>query len=111
MDLAKKKCEPCEGGTKPFDIEESKKYLSLLKTDWELIQEEEFKIRKKYKFEDFVKAMEFVNKVAEIANEENHHPDIFISYSRVTITLSTHSIGGLSPNDFIVASKTELIES
>ena len=108
MDLAKRKCIPCEGGTEPFSPQEVETYMSYLKEGWEVV--DGVKIQHKYKFEDFKKAMEFVNKVAEIANEEDHHPDIFISYSRVTITLSTHAIGGLSPNDFIVAAKIETIE-
>ena len=109
MDLTQKHCEPCEGGTRPFDEAEARKYLSMLKTEWELIIEAPFKIRKRYKFEDFKQSMEFVNKVAEIANKEDHHPDIHISYSRVTITSWTHSIDGLSINDFILASKIELL--
>ena len=67
------------------------------------------KIRKKYKFDTFKEAMSFINKVADLAESEGHHPDIFISYSRVSITLWTHSIGGLSLNDFILASKIELL--
>ena len=117
MDLAKKKCEPCEGGTKPFTVSEAKKYLSLLKTEWELVEEpsstsasqSEFKIRKKYKFETFRQAINFINKVADLAEAEDHHPNIFNSYNHVTITLFTHSIGGLSVNDFILASKIELL--
>lgn len=107
MDLTKKKCVPCEGGVVPFTQEEIQTYQSYLKTPWEVSDGK--KISKKYKFDDFKQSMEFVNKVAEIANEEDHHPDIFINYSRVEITLTTHSIGGLSPNDFIVASKIELL--
>jgi 4a-hydroxytetrahydrobiopterin dehydratase len=116
-DLTKQKCKPCEGGTEPFSPAEIETYQTYLKTPWDVEEVDPsahsvrsgriFQIRKKFKFEDFVKAMEFVNKVADIANEEDHHPDIFINYSRVTITLTTHSIGGLSPNDFIVASKIE----
>ncbi|HVZ67167.1 MAG TPA: 4a-hydroxytetrahydrobiopterin dehydratase [Patescibacteria group bacterium] len=107
MDLTKKKCVPCEGGVEPFSPEEIETYQSYLKAPWEVL--EGIKIEKKYKFKDFKEAMVFVNKVADIANVEDHHPDIYISYSRVTITLWTHAIGGLSANDFIVASKIELL--
>ena len=110
MDLINKHCEPCEGGTKPFDKQEAEKYLSVLKTEWDLLEEEEFKIRKKYKFETFRDAIKFVNKVADLAEVEDHHPNIFNSYTSVLITLFTHSIGGLSINDFIIASKIESIE-
>lgn len=63
------------------------------------------KIQKKFSFPDFLAAMTFVNRVADIAEQEGHHPDIHIFYNKVTIELSTHSIGGLSKNDFIVAAK------
>ncbi len=76
---------------------------------WELV-ENAGKIEKKYKFANFVEAMAFINKVAEIAEQEGHHPDIFVSYSRVTITLFTHKINGLHMNDFIVAAKIDALE-
>ncbi len=65
-------------------------------------------IKREFRFKDFRQAMEFVNSVAAIANEQDHHPDIFISYNKVQLTLSTHKIGGLSLNDFIVAAKIDL---
>ncbi len=108
MDLTNKKCEPCEGGAKPFGSEEIETYMTYLKTPWE-VSEDLKKIERKFKFKNFREAMKFVNKVAGLAESEGHHPDIFISYSRVTITSWTHSVGGLSVNDFILASKIELI--
>ncbi len=107
MDLTQKKCIPCEAGTPPLKKDEVEKYLSQLKTSWEVL--ENTKIKKKFIFKDFKKAMEFVNKVAEIAETESHHPDIYIFYSKVEIELWTHAIGGLSENDFIMASKIEEI--
>jgi len=65
------------------------------------------KINKTFKFADFKEAMNFVNKVADLAEAEGHHPDINISYNKVDITLWTHAIGGLSTNDFIVAAKSD----
>ncbi len=107
MDLTSKKCIPCEAGTPPLKADKVQKYLSELKTPWEV--EEGRKIKKKFVFKDFKEAMEFVNKVASIAEEEQHHPDVHIFYSKVTIELWTHAIGGLSENDFIMASKIEQI--
>lgn len=109
MDLTKKHCKPCEGGTKPFGKKEAKKYLSMLKMEWELISEDEMKIKKRFEFETFRGAINFIDRIADIAEEEDHHPNIFNSYNKVTITLFTHSIGGLSINDFILASKIELL--
>lgn len=69
--------------------------------------EEDKKIKKEFKFADFKGAMEFVNRIARLAEEESHHPAIFISYNKVRLTFSTHAIGGLSENDFIMAAKTD----
>jgi 4a-hydroxytetrahydrobiopterin dehydratase len=104
--LVKGHCVPCEGGTKPMESSEVAKYLTLLKTPW-MVTDEGKKIEKLFKFKDFKEAMGFVNKVADIAQEQGHHPDIEISYNKVEIKLTTHAIGGLSTNDFIMASKVE----
>lgn len=104
-DLTKKKCIPCEAGTPPLTPDQINQYLPQLKTEWEVI--ENSKIKKKFKFADFKEAMQFVNKVAAVAEQEQHHPDIHIFYSKVTIELWTHAIGGLSENDFIMAAKIE----
>ena len=64
-------------------------------------------IEREFHFKDFREAMEFVNHAASLANEQDHHPDIFISYNKVRLTLSTHKVGGLSMNDFIVAAKID----
>jgi len=74
--------------------------------DWSLGEQT---IGREFHFKDFRSAMDFVDRVAQIANKQDHHPDIFISYNRVQITLSTHKIGGLTRNDFIVASKIDLL--
>ncbi len=101
-------CVPCEGGTIPLTEVEVATYLTILKTPWHVTDEGK-KIEKKFGFKNFKGSMEFVNKVAELAESEGHHPDIAISYDKVDIRLSTHAIGGLSTNDFILASKIELM--
>lgn len=106
-DLTKKKCVPCEGGTLPLTLDEVASYMKLIKTPWHA--EGNKKIFQQFTFKDFKEAMAFVNKVAEIANNEEHHPDIHIYYNKATIELSTHAIGGLSGNDFIVARKIEKV--
>jgi 4a-hydroxytetrahydrobiopterin dehydratase len=103
LELASRKCQACEGGTPPLDEEESRRLLAQVQ-GWKL---ENKSIQKTFKFKDFVEAMKFVNKVADLAEEEGHHPDIHISYSRVTIDLTTHAVGGLSENDFILAAKID----
>ncbi len=107
MDLLNKKCVPCEGGTKPLDQETVAKYLTLLNNKWVVLDNK--KISHEFIFENFIKAIEFINKVAGIAENEGHHPDIHIHYNKIMIELWTHAIGGLSENDFIVAAKIEKI--
>lgn len=103
--LAKKKCKPCEekAGALPHTaIEDLKEKVN----QWTIV--EDTHIEKTLKFKDFAEALAFVNKVGEIAENEGHHPDIKIyNWNKVTLTLSTHSIGGLSENDFILASKID----
>jgi len=103
--LADLKCSPVDKNSKPMLRSEAQSKLTEL-PGWELGQSA---ITREYKFKDFVEAMAFVDKIANIANAEDHHPDIYISYNRVKVELSTHKIGGLSINDFIVAAKINLI--
>lgn len=106
MDLAKRKCVPCAAGTPPMLRDEADKFLKQL-DNWILADNN---IEKNFKFKDFEQAMKFVNKVAEIAEEEGHHPDILIhNWNRVKLTLSTHAIRGLSENDFVLAAKIDQI--
>ena len=106
IELLKKKCIPCEGlGMKPFTREEAEKYLPDV-PGWEL-SDDTLKISKEFKFKDFIGAINFVNKVAEVAESEGHHPDIEVHYNKVRLTNWTHAIGGLSENDFILAAKID----
>lgn len=107
MDLSQKKCVPCEIGTPTLTESEYNPLLKQLKLDWEVLEGK--KIRHEFKFRDFAEAMEFVNKVADLAEAEGHHPNIHIYYSKVVIDLTTHNIKGLSENDFIIAAKIEKI--
>jgi 4a-hydroxytetrahydrobiopterin dehydratase len=101
--LLSKKCILCEGGTPPLTPEKSEKLLGEI-SGWELKRE---RMYKKFKFKDFKKAIEFVNKVASLAEEEAHHPNISINYNKVSFEIWTHAIGGLSENDFILAAKID----
>src|SRR3989344_7962667 len=103
--LSDKKCVACEGGTPPLEAEKVKECMAELAGGWDIIDGK--KIKKEFKFEDFKEAMAFVNKVAEIAESEGHHPDIHIFYNKVEIELWTHAVGGLSENDFIMAAKID----
>jgi 4a-hydroxytetrahydrobiopterin dehydratase len=106
MSLSEKKCVPCEGMTDPLSNSEEDNYLQMV-SGWKLNREGEHNITKDYKLKDFVEAISFVNKIAEIAESEGHHPNILIKYNLVGIELYTHAIGGLSVNDFILATKID----
>ncbi len=117
--LLKKKCVPCEKkGMKPLSRAYAQDYLDELHgwtLNWEanplasagLKALQTGKISKEFKFKDFIGAINFVERVADIAEMEGHHPDIHIRYNKVLLELWTHSIGGLSENDFIVAAKID----
>lgn len=101
--LDQKHCKPCEGGLAPFDRNQAERYLPSVQ-GWNL-SEDGKAIRKEYKFKNFKEVIAFFNRIAQTAEEENHHPDLKIGYSRVGVELSTHAIKGLSENDFILAAK------
>jgi len=104
-ELAQKKCLPCEGGVPKLTPEQVKTYLSQVQ-GWEARDE---KLHKTLKFKNFVEAMKFVNRMAEIAEGEGHHPDFTVHYNVVDVVIWTHAIGGLSENDFILAAKIDEI--
>lgn len=108
-DLSKKKCVPCEGNVPPLIPEKAQEMMVELNPDWMLIDGAHL-LARSFRFKDFAKTMEFVNKIAKIAEEQGHHPDLTITYGAVTVELMTHSVGGLSENDFILASKIDQIK-
>ena len=104
-DLTAKKCKPCEGGTKPFDTTDINSYLAML-TGWARSGEA---IEKTFSFKNYHETMAFVNAVAWISHREDHHPDMEVSYKNCKVRYSTHSIKGLSENDFICAAKVDAL--
>lgn len=107
MDLTKKKCVPCEAGVPALTKEEAEKLIQQV-TSWHLSGDAKH-ISKEFRFKNFLDAMAFVNKIADVAEEEGHHPDLSIGWGRVGVELSTHAINGLSENDFILAAKIDQI--
>ena len=104
-ELAKKHCEPCEGGSPPLKGEALQELYGQLGNGWTLTDEHH--LEKEFRFKDFREALGFVNRLGEVAEQEGHHPDIFLAWGKVKVTLWTHSVGGLSENDFILAAKAE----
>src|SRR5262245_38402732 len=108
-ELVHKKCKPCEGGVEPTPPDEAKKQIEKL-PGWKLSADGKM-IRKQWVVKDFMTAINFFNEIARIAEAEDHHPDLHLTgYRNVAIELSTHAIGGLSENDFIVAAKIDQVQ-
>jgi len=104
--LVHKKCLPCEGGVPKYTLEEARAQLSQL-SGWRLTHEGE-RIRKDWVVKHFMAGIDFFNRVAEVAEQDAHHPDLHLEgYRNVWIELYTHAIGGLSENDFILAAKID----
>jgi 4a-hydroxytetrahydrobiopterin dehydratase len=107
-DLTQKRCVPCEGGVPPLNREEVDQFLKAL-PDWR-VTEDGLRIRREWLAKNFLAGIIFFSKVAQLADEEGHHPDLhLVGYRHVTIEIWTHAIGGLSENDFILAAKIDQI--
>ena len=104
--LTERKCRPCGQGSVPLSLVRAKDYIAQL-TDWILTKGGK-SISRQYLMKDFLAAVRFMDKIAEAAESEDHHPDLHLtSYRKLRIELATHSIGGLSENDFILAAKID----
>ncbi len=105
-DLHKKKCIPCKGGISPFDISEIHKYLKKI-DGWEVKKDKQeyYFLEKEFKFKNFSESQKFVNHVGNIAELENHHPDILFGWGYAKVKIFTHKIKGLVESDFILAAK------
>ena len=105
--FASKKWVPCEGGTMPLNRGKAEDFLEEL-PGWTLTRQGKG-IAKEYRFKNFAEALAFANKIGAVAEAEGHHPDLTVSWGKVGVSLSTHSIGGLSQNDFILAAKIDAL--
>ena len=104
-DLSKKKCPPCQGGISPLKGAPLAELHRQLGEGWKVIDEHH--LEKEYSFKNFREALAFTNAVGAVAEEEGHHPDIFLSYGKVKIELWTHKVNGLTESDFILAAKID----
>ena len=102
--LAQKHCVPCEGGIPALTNEEIAPLLSQL-DGWNVVGGK--RLAKTYRFPDFAQALAFVNRAGEVAEAEGHHPDLYLTWGKVGVELTTHAIGGLTENDFILAAKLD----
>src|SRR3989344_9303784 len=106
--LSNKKCVPCEGEVDTLNPDQAQERLKQLSDEWMLIDQCRM-LARSFVFKDFKQALDFTNQIGEIAEAEGHHPDLTLGYGNVGVELTTHAIGGLSENDFILASKIDEI--
>ena len=103
--LANEKCIPCRGGVPALKEEELAALARELGADWRVVDEHH--LEKEFRFPDFAQALAFTNKVGAIAEEEGHHPDIYLAWGKVRVTIWTHKVDGLTRSDFVLAAKIE----
>ena len=104
-DLAKKKCTPCEKGGDPLKGQELAEYKKQLPAEWKVIDDHH--LVREYKVDKYKGAVDLANKLAKIADEEDHHPEIMFTWGKVNVKIYTHAVDGLTENDFIYAAKAE----
>jgi 4a-hydroxytetrahydrobiopterin dehydratase len=105
-DLAERHCVPCRGGVPPLAGAELERLTEALGGGWKVVEGR--RLEKAYRFPDFAKALAFVNQVGAIAESEGHHPDLLLAWGRVTMTVWTHKIHGLTESDFVLAAKADV---
>lgn len=104
--LLQKRCRPCEGGVDKLSRDVAKKMLNALDSDWQLHDDTD-EIFRTFKFKNYYQTIAFVNAIAWFTHQEDHHPNLSVSYNQCTVRYSTHAIHGLSENDFICAAKVD----
>jgi 4a-hydroxytetrahydrobiopterin dehydratase len=104
MGLSEKTCVPCRGGVPPLSADQIRP-LSAEVTDWHVVNNHH--IERDFRFPDFKTALDFTNKVGAVAEEQGHHPDIFLAWGKVQVKIWTHKIDGLTESDFILAAKID----
>ncbi len=104
-DLASKECVPCKGGIPPLAGDDLNQLMSQLGGGWQVVDEHH--LEKDFPFPDFRNALDFTNRVGELAEDQGHHPDIYLAWGKVKITVWTHKINGLTESDFVFAAKSD----
>ncbi len=107
--LASGTCVPCQSGAEPLKGTDIEDLLSSLSENWQVIDDHH--LERTYKFRNFRDALDFVNRIGALAEQQNHHPDIYLAWGKVRITLWTHKINGLHESDFVMAAKIDRLES
>lgn len=105
--LAGMQCVPCRGGVPPLAGDELARLAAEMSTGWRVVDGHH--LEREYTFPDFVSALGFINRVGEMAEEQDHHPDLFLTWGRAVVRIWTHKIDGLTESDFVFAAKTEAL--
>jgi len=103
--LSEKECVPCKGGVPPLKGNELADFAKELDSGWRVVKEHH--LEREFKFKDFREALDFTNQVGELAESQGHHPDIYLAWGKVKLTLWTHKIDGLTESDFVFAAKVD----
>jgi 4a-hydroxytetrahydrobiopterin dehydratase len=106
--LAEKECVPCKGGVSPLKGKDLGRLGEELGGGWRVVNEHH--LEKEYKFNDFREALGFTNRVGEVAETQGHHPDIYLAWGKVRLTVWTHKIDGLTESDFVFAAKADKVQ-
>jgi len=106
-ELRKLECVPCRGGVPPLGEAKINEYLDQLDENWEVV--ENHHLRRTFKFPDYAAGLDLVNRVAQLAEQQDHHPNMTLRWGRVTIEIFTHSIDGLTESDFVLAAKIDML--
>ena len=104
-ELAQRECVPCKGGIPPLQGDTLRAFHKKLGGEWRLVREHH--LEKEFRFRDFRQALDFTNRVGELAEAQNHHPEITLGWGRVVVAIWTHKIDGLTESDFVFAAKTD----
>lgn len=103
--LAERQCEACRGDVPPMAGEQIQQMLAEIHDDWQAVDNHH--LSRTFKFKNFAQALDFVNRIGAIAEEQGHHPDIYLTYGKVRVEIFTHKIDGLTESDFVLAAKCD----
>jgi len=107
--LSDRECIPCKGGVPPLKGQAIEPLASQIDQAWQVV--EEHHLTRTFRFKDFAEALAFVNIVAQVAEQQNHHPEIYLAWGKVRVEIHTHKIDGLAESDFVLAAKVDKIQS
>ena len=107
--LAEKECVPCKGGVPALKGEDLQRLKRELDVGWQIVRDHQ--LEREFKFKNFLEALNFTNRVGELAEAQNHHPDIYLTWGKVKVTIWTHKVDGLTESDFVLAAKIDRLKT